>query len=74
MTVVERARRVRARPTATRSPSSRCRGWRAIPVVGSVIAGATKPEQIRANAAATVAWKLTPEERAEVDAIARVEA
>ena len=44
------------------------------PVVGSVIAGATKPEQIRANAAATVAWQLTPEERAEVDAIARVEA
>ena len=43
------------------------------PVVGSVIAGATKPEQIRANAAATVAWKLTAEERAEVDAIARVE-
>jgi len=44
-----------------------------IPVVGSVIAGATKPEQIRANAAATVAWQLTPDERAEVDAIARVE-
>jgi aryl-alcohol dehydrogenase-like predicted oxidoreductase len=43
------------------------------PVVGSVIAGATKPEQVRANAAATVAWQLTPEERAEVDAIARVE-
>jgi aryl-alcohol dehydrogenase-like predicted oxidoreductase len=43
------------------------------PVVGSVIAGATKPEQIRANAAATVAWKLTAAERAEVDAIARVE-
>jgi aryl-alcohol dehydrogenase-like predicted oxidoreductase len=43
------------------------------PVVGSVIAGATKPEQVRANAAATVAWQLTPAERAEVDAIARVE-
>jgi aryl-alcohol dehydrogenase-like predicted oxidoreductase len=43
------------------------------PLVGSVIAGATKPEQIRANAAATVAWDLTAEERAEVGAIARVE-
>jgi aryl-alcohol dehydrogenase-like predicted oxidoreductase len=43
------------------------------PVVGSVIAGATKPEQIRANAAATVAWDLTADEQAEVDAIARVE-
>jgi aryl-alcohol dehydrogenase-like predicted oxidoreductase len=43
------------------------------PLVGSVIAGATKPEQVRANAAATVAWDLSAEERAEVDAIARVE-
>jgi aryl-alcohol dehydrogenase-like predicted oxidoreductase len=42
------------------------------PVVGSVIAGATSPEQVRSNAAATVAWQLTPEERAEVDLIARV--
>jgi aryl-alcohol dehydrogenase-like predicted oxidoreductase len=42
------------------------------PTVGSVIAGATSPEQVRANAAATVAWDLTAEERAEVDALARV--
>ncbi len=35
------------------------------PVVSSVIAGATKPEQVRANAAA-VEWRLTPEEYAEV--------
>jgi aryl-alcohol dehydrogenase-like predicted oxidoreductase len=35
-------------------------------VVGSVIAGATKPEQIAANAAAA-SWKLTAEELAEVD-------
>ncbi len=42
------------------------------PVVASVIAGATSPEQVRANAAATLAWDLTPEERAEVDALARV--
>lgn len=42
------------------------------PTVGSVIAGATSPEQVRANAAATAAWALTPEERAEVDALARV--
>lgn len=37
--------------------------------IPSVIAGATKPEQVRANAAA-VAWRLTPEERAEVGALA----
>jgi aryl-alcohol dehydrogenase-like predicted oxidoreductase len=42
------------------------------PVVASVIAGATSPEQVRSNAAATLAWDLTPEERAEVDALARV--
>jgi aryl-alcohol dehydrogenase-like predicted oxidoreductase len=42
------------------------------PTVGSVIAGATSPEQVRANAAATSAWSLTAEERAEVDALARV--
>ena len=39
------------------------------PTVASVIAGATSPEQVRANAAATVAWDLTAEERAEIDAI-----
>jgi aryl-alcohol dehydrogenase-like predicted oxidoreductase len=42
------------------------------PVVSSVIAGATSPEQVRSNAAATSAWALTPAERAEVDAIAHV--
>ena len=42
------------------------------PAVGSVIAGATTPEQVRANAAATTAWALTATERAEVDALARV--
>ncbi len=42
------------------------------PVVASVIAGATSPEQVRANAAATVAWAMTPAERAEIDALARV--
>jgi aryl-alcohol dehydrogenase-like predicted oxidoreductase len=42
------------------------------PAIGSVIAGATSPEQVRANAAATTAWKLTAGERAEVDALARV--
>jgi len=35
--------------------------------VGSVIAGATRPEQVAANAAAASAWKLTAEELAEVD-------
>jgi aryl-alcohol dehydrogenase-like predicted oxidoreductase len=39
------------------------------PVVASVIAGATKPEQARANAAASE-WRLTSEERAAVDALA----
>jgi aryl-alcohol dehydrogenase-like predicted oxidoreductase len=37
------------------------------PLVASVIAGATTPEQVRDNAAATTAWELTAEERAEVD-------
>ena len=35
------------------------------PVVSSVIAGATSPEQVKANAA-TAAWSLTPDEVAEV--------
>lgn len=39
----------------------------ATPTVASVIAGATKPDQARANAAA--AWTLTPAERAEVTAL-----
>jgi aryl-alcohol dehydrogenase-like predicted oxidoreductase len=38
------------------------------PLVASVIAGATTPEQVRANAAAG-SWDLTDDERAEVDAI-----
>jgi aryl-alcohol dehydrogenase-like predicted oxidoreductase len=42
------------------------------PGVGSVIAGATSPEQVRANAAATVAWAMTDAERAEIDGLARV--
>ena len=39
------------------------------PAVASVIAGATKPEQVQANAAAAT-WVLTPGEVAEVDALA----
>jgi aryl-alcohol dehydrogenase-like predicted oxidoreductase len=39
------------------------------PVVSSVIAGATKPEQVAANAA-TAAWKLTPQEVEEVTKLA----
>ena len=39
------------------------------PGVGSVIAGATKPEQVAANSAAG-AWRLSPAEVAEVDALA----
>jgi len=39
-------------------------------VVSSVIAGATRPEQVKANAAAA-GWKLTPQEVAEVSELAR---
>jgi aryl-alcohol dehydrogenase-like predicted oxidoreductase len=47
-------------------------GWLvAQPAVASVIAGATKPEQVRRNAAATVTWQPSPEELAELDRIAR---
>lgn len=46
-------------------------GWLAsLSHVGSVIAGATKPEQIDQNVAAG-AWRLTAEELAEVDAISK---
>ena len=46
-------------------------GWLASkPYVGSVIAGATKPEQIEGNVAAGE-WRLTAEEMAEVDEIAK---
>jgi len=42
--------------------------WLAVrPAVASVIAGATTREQVRANAAAVVAWELTSEELAEID-------
>jgi len=39
------------------------------PLVASVIAGATNPEQVRANAVATTAWELDDEVRSEVDRI-----
>ena len=46
-------------------------GWLlAHTAVASVIAGATKPEQARTNAAAAGAWRLSAEERAAVDALA----
>ncbi|HEX7167847.1 MAG TPA: aldo/keto reductase [Acidimicrobiales bacterium] len=41
-----------------------------LPHMGSVIAGATSPEQVRTNAAA-VGWRLTADEMAEVDKLAR---
>ncbi|TML54992.1 MAG: aldo/keto reductase [Actinobacteria bacterium] len=40
------------------------------PAVASVIAGATKPEQVRANAAAAD-WELSPEELEELSALGR---
>jgi aryl-alcohol dehydrogenase-like predicted oxidoreductase len=42
-----------------------------LPHLNSVIAGATKPEQVRANAAA-VGWKLTDDERQQIEALAPV--
>ena len=46
-------------------------GWLASqPHVSSVIAGATKPEQVEANVAAAN-WRLTPDQLAEVDAATR---
>ncbi|HXK33970.1 MAG TPA: aldo/keto reductase [Dehalococcoidia bacterium] len=46
-------------------------GWLASkPYVSSVIAGATKPEQVEQNVTAAE-WRLTPEELAEVDQITR---
>jgi 1-deoxyxylulose-5-phosphate synthase len=45
-------------------------GWLlAQPGLASVIAGATKPEQIRQNAAAARAWTPTAEEIARIDAL-----
>jgi aryl-alcohol dehydrogenase-like predicted oxidoreductase len=44
-------------------------GLAAQPTVGSVIAGATKPEQVRANAAAGD-WEPTDDELAEIDELA----
>ena len=41
-----------------------------MPAMASVIAGATRPEQVRDNAAAA-GWPLTAEERAEVDELSR---
>jgi aryl-alcohol dehydrogenase-like predicted oxidoreductase len=40
------------------------------PVIASVIAGATKPEQVRANSAA-VGWKLSAAERTEIDELTK---
>jgi aryl-alcohol dehydrogenase-like predicted oxidoreductase len=43
-------------------------GLAAQPMVASVIAGATKPEQVRTNAAAA-RWKPTEQDLAELDEI-----
>lgn len=43
-------------------------GWLlARPAVASVIAGATRPEQVEANVRAAAAWRLTAEEMQEID-------
>ena len=45
-------------------------GWLlAKPVLASVIAGATSPEQVRANAAAATAWSPTADDIAAIDAL-----
>ena len=45
-------------------------GWMlSHPVLSSVIAGATRPEQVQANAAAATAWTPTPEDLAAIDAL-----
>ena len=45
-------------------------GWLATrPVVSSVISGATTPEQVKANAVAATAWRLSDEEMDEVNSI-----
>jgi aryl-alcohol dehydrogenase-like predicted oxidoreductase len=45
-------------------------GWfLAKPVVGSVIAGATRPEQVKANAAAASAWSPTADDIAAIDVL-----
>ncbi len=45
-------------------------GWLASsPVVSSIIAGATTPEQIRDNIASAEAWKMSAEERSEIDGL-----
>jgi aryl-alcohol dehydrogenase-like predicted oxidoreductase len=45
-------------------------GWLlAHPSLSSVIAGATRPEQVRANAAAGTAWRPSEAELAEIDAL-----
>jgi aryl-alcohol dehydrogenase-like predicted oxidoreductase len=40
------------------------------PAIASVIAGATKPEQVKANVA-SVGWKMTPDEVAQIDELAQ---
>ena len=60
------ASRTSPRTAATRWSSWRLAGWRAKPYVGSVIAGATRPEQVEENAKAAD-WKLTDEEFKQVD-------
>jgi aryl-alcohol dehydrogenase-like predicted oxidoreductase len=57
-----------------RSLHDRALSWLASqPFVSSVIAGATSPEQVRANAAATEAWELSAAERDEVAALTRID-
>ena len=46
-------------------------GLAAQPAVASVIAGATRPEQVEANVAALSSWRATPEDLAELDRVTK---
>jgi aryl-alcohol dehydrogenase-like predicted oxidoreductase len=71
MEIVERLDQY-ARDHGHTLPELALSGLAGCPAVASVIAGATSPEQVRANAAATSAWKLSDTERAEVSELALV--
>ena len=45
----------------------------AMPSLVSVVTGMRTGEQARGNIAAAMAWRLTPEERKAIDAIAKAE-
>ncbi len=67
---IEALRDVRRRARSRHPRRRRSAGWRRMPTVGSVIAGATRPEQVEANVRAGL-WQPTAED---LDALAEVNA